>query len=167
MKLTSIFQPGDRIPPRYTCDGEDVSPPLRWSDVPEDAQGFVLIVDDPDAPGETFVHWLLYDVPGQARALPKGVDARDTVPGAGTQGMNDFGRVGYGGPCPPRGRPHLYVFTLYALDGRLGLAARKRKADVLRVMRNHVLAQVELTGRYERGRPVRPARGRRPAAGRA
>jgi Raf kinase inhibitor-like YbhB/YbcL family protein len=163
MRLTSIFLPDDSIPSRYTCDGEDVSPPLHWSNAPEDAKAFVLIVDDPDAPGGTFSHWLLYDVPADARALSEGVAKRDTVPGAGMYGVNDFGGVGYGGPCPPSGRPHRYVFALYALDAKLGLASRKRKADVLRGMRDHVLAQAELVGRYERGRPARPARARRPA----
>jgi Raf kinase inhibitor-like YbhB/YbcL family protein len=163
MQLTSIFEPGEPIPVRYTCDGENVSPPLRWSEAPADTKSFVLIVDDPDAPAGTFVHWVLYDLPGGSRALPERVEGGDAAEG-GTQGLNDFDRVGYGGPCPPGGRPHRYVFTLYALDARLGLAPRKRKADVLRAMRGHVLAEAALVGRFQRA--ARPARPRGPAAGR-
>jgi Raf kinase inhibitor-like YbhB/YbcL family protein len=164
MKLTSIFEASDAIPARYTCDGEDVSPPLRWSDVPPDTRSFALVVDDPDAPAGTFVHWLLYDVPADVRELSEGIATRDVVPGVGTQGLNDFGRVGYGGPCPPAGRPHRYVFTLYALDSRLDLAPRQRKSQVLRAVRDHVLARTELLGQFERGRAAR-ARAARPAKG--
>ncbi len=165
MKLASIFGPGDPIPPRYTCDGEDVSPLLRWSDAPAEARSFALIVDDPDAPAGTFVHWVLCDVPGDARALPAEVAKRDTLPGGGTQGLNDFGRVGYSGPCPPAGAPHRYRFTLYALDTRLGLPARPRKPDVVRAMQGHVLAEAALVGRYQRARAA--PRARRAAARRS
>jgi Raf kinase inhibitor-like YbhB/YbcL family protein len=164
VKLTSTFEPGELIPVRHTCDGEDVSPPLRWSEPPADTRSFALIVDDPDAPGGTFVHWLLYDVPAGSRALPEGVEGRDLAEG-GTQGLNGFDRVGYGGPCPPGGPPHRYVFTLYALDARLGLPPRGQKADVLRAMRGHVLAEAELVGRFQRS--ARPPRARRPATGRS
>lgn len=157
MKLASIFAPGEPIPALHTCDGEDVSPPLRWSDAPAEAKSLVLIVDDPDAPAGTFVHWVLYDLPASASALPERIARLDVVPGGGSQGLNDFARVGYGGPCPPPGRPHRYVFKLYALDTRLGLAPRKRKPDVLQAMRGHVLAEAELVGRYQRAAPARRA----------
>jgi Raf kinase inhibitor-like YbhB/YbcL family protein len=113
-------------------------------------QKCVLIVDDPDAPVGTWVHWVLYRIPFSARELPEGVPAQDTVPRTGTQGTNDFKRVGYGGPCPPRGPAHRYFFKLYALDTELALSARKTKADVLKAIDGHVLAQTELVGRYKR-----------------
>jgi Raf kinase inhibitor-like YbhB/YbcL family protein len=163
MNLTSVFDPDGRIPPRYTCEGRDDSPALRWSDVPSDVKSFVLIVDDPDAPGGTFVHWVLYDLPAETRALPEGIPARESVAGGGRQGLNDFGRVGYGGPCPPAGPSHRYVFTLSALDKQLGLAPRKQAADVRRAMRNHVLAEAQLVARFDRAHAAggRPARGLR------
>jgi Raf kinase inhibitor-like YbhB/YbcL family protein len=144
------FAPGGEIPVKHTCDGQDLSPPLRWSDPPANAKGFALIVDDPDAPVGTWVHWVLYGLAATARELPEGVPARDTVPGAGAQGMNDFRKVGYGGPCPPRGAAHRYFFKLYSLDTELKLPARKTKADVLKAMEGHVLGQAELMGRYKR-----------------
>jgi Raf kinase inhibitor-like YbhB/YbcL family protein len=162
MNLTSVFEPDGRISPRYTCDGRDDSPALRWSDVPDAVKSFVLIVGDPDAPGGTFVHWVLYDLPPKARVLPEGIPPSESVPGGGTQGLNDFGRVGYGGPCPPAGPPHRYVFTLSALDTQLGLAPRTRAAEVRRAMRNHVLAEAQLVGRFARG-GRRAVRGRRVA----
>lgn len=150
-ELTSpAFSPGGEIPVRHTCDGPDLSPPLRWTDPPANTKGFALIVDDPDAPAGTWVHWVLYGLPATARELPEGVPARDTVPGLGTQGVNDFRKVGYGGPCPPRGPAHRYFFRLYALDTELALPPRKTKAEVLKAMEGHVLGQAELMGRYKR-----------------
>jgi Raf kinase inhibitor-like YbhB/YbcL family protein len=144
------FSPGADIPTTHTCDGPDVSPPLRWTDPPPETTSLALIVDDPDAPGATWVHWVLYGIPATLRGLPEGVAARNTVAGLGIQGLNDFRKVGYGGPCPPRGPAHRYVFTLYALDAELRLAARKTKADLVKAMAGHVLAQAELVGRYRR-----------------
>lgn len=150
-ELTSpAFSPGGEIPVRHTCDGPDLSPPLRWTAPPANTKGFALIVDDPDAPAGTWVHWVLYGLPPTLRELPEGVPARDTVPGLGTQGVNDFRKVGYGGPCPPRGPAHRYVFKLYALDAELALPARKGKAEVVKAMEGHILAQAELMGRYKR-----------------
>jgi Raf kinase inhibitor-like YbhB/YbcL family protein len=165
MNLTSVFEADGRIPPRYTCDGEDESPALSWSDVPENVKSFVLIVDDPDAPGGTFVHWVLYDVSARARGLAEGLSPGGSVAGAGTQGLNDFGRLGYGGPCPPPGAPHRYVFTLSALDTRLGLAPRMRAADVRRAMQSHVLAEARLVGRFQRARAAGATRPRRRRVG--
>jgi Raf kinase inhibitor-like YbhB/YbcL family protein len=140
MELTSSsFEDGGSIPSRHTCDGEDVSPPLAWSDVPDGTQAFVLIVDDPDARG--FVHWVLTDIPGDARELPEGQG--DSI---GSPGPNDFGRTGWGGPCPPA--EHRYDFTLYALPGPLAGAT---DADAVRSQaENASLAKATLTGRYAR-----------------
>jgi Raf kinase inhibitor-like YbhB/YbcL family protein len=165
MKLSSVFEPDGPIPQRYTCEGRDDSPALRWSDVPDDVKSFVLIVDDPDAPGGAFVHWVLYDLPPEARALPGGLPAHESVARGGAQGMNDFGRVGYGGPCPPGGAAHRYVFTLSALDTRLGLAPRKRAAEVRRAMQDHVLAAARLVGRFQRAHDAGAAPARRRRAG--
>ncbi len=144
------FSSGGEIPVRHTCDGQDLSPPLRWSDPPAKTKGFVLLADDPDAPVGTWVHWVLYGVPVTARELPEGVPARETIPGVGTQGLNDFRKIGYGGPCPPPGPAHRYFFRLYALDSELSLPPRKTKAEVLKSMERHILGQAELMGRYKR-----------------
>ncbi len=144
------FPAGGEIPVQYTCDGADLSPPLRWSDPPEKTKSFALIADDPDAPGGTWVHWLVYGMPAALRELPEGVPARGTVPGIGPQGVNDFRKAGYGGPCPPRGPVHRYFFKLYALDTDLPLPSRKTKADLLKAIEGHVLGQAELMGRYKR-----------------
>lgn len=144
------FPPGGEIPVKYTCDGPDLSPPLRWTDPPAGTKSFALVVDDPDAPAGTWVHWVLYGLPASLRELPEGVPARETVTGIGTQGVNDFRKVGYGGPCPPRGPAHRYVFRLYALNVEPALPARRTKADLLKAIDGHVLAQAELTGRYRR-----------------
>jgi Raf kinase inhibitor-like YbhB/YbcL family protein len=165
MNLTSVFEPAGQIPARFTCDGRDDSPALRWSDVPDGVKSFVLIVDDPDAPGGTFVHWVLYDLPPEARALTEGIPPRGSVAGGGTQGLNDFGRVGYDGPCPPAGPAHRYVFTLSALDTRLGLARGQRAAAVQRAMQGHVRAGAQLVGRFQRARTAGVTRGRGRRAG--
>ena len=143
--LTSAaFAEGAAIPAKYTCDDQGIAPPLRWEGSP-DARSFALIVDDPDAPGGTFTHWVLYDIPGAQRELPEG------VANVGTPGMNDFSRAGYGGPCPPRGPAHRYVFTLYALDvPSLMIPAERPRQEIERAMKGHVLGQARLIGRYER-----------------
>ncbi len=144
------FSSGEEIPVRHTCDGPDLSPALEWSNPPLNTRGFALTVDDPDAPAGTWVHWVLYRVPAPLRKLPAGVPTSETVPRIGTQGVNDFGRVGYRGPCPPRGPAHRYFFKLYALDTELSLPPRKTKAELLRAMEGHVLGQAELMSRYTR-----------------
>ncbi len=136
---------GSAIPPRHTCDGEDVSPALSWEGAPDGTLSLALIVDDPDARG--FAHWVLFDVaPVAAGALPAGYSASPDAP---PQGMHAFGRLGYAGPCPPSGS-HRYVFTLYALDTLLGLAGTPRAEEVRQAMRGHVLAEARLTGSYRR-----------------
>lgn len=153
MKLESpAFAPGAAIPVRYTCDGEDMSPPLRWSGVPSGARSLVLIVDDPDAPDpakpqRTWVHWVVYNLPPTTGGLAEGVTG--ALPGGGLQGLNDWGRPGYGGPCPPVGR-HRYFHKLYALDVVLPDLGRADKAAVLAAMRGHVLAEAELVGTRQR-----------------
>jgi Raf kinase inhibitor-like YbhB/YbcL family protein len=144
------FAEGSRIPRSYTCDGKDVSPPLSWSGVPEGAKSLALICDDPDAPGKTWVHWVLFNLPPATRELPEGVPARASVSGGGVQGANDFRKLGYGGPCPPGGT-HRYVFKLYALDLLLDLAAGATKAELEDAIEGHVLGQATLTGKYSRG----------------
>jgi Raf kinase inhibitor-like YbhB/YbcL family protein len=147
---SKAFRAGGAIPPKHTCDGADVSPQLAWSAVPRKTASLALVVDDPDAPGGTRVHWVLYEIPPGLTALPEGVPADERVPGIGVQGVNDFRRVGYGGPCPPSGPAHRYVFRLYALDARPVLPARSTKAHVLKAIEGHVLAVAEVVGRYRR-----------------
>ena len=149
MKLSvSGFAEGGTIPQRHTCEGPDLSPAMSWSGEPAGTRSFALIVDDPDAPVGTWNHWLLYDVPASTHALGEGIKPAE----AGLSGNNDFGRPGYGGPCPPRGHgPHRYFFKLYALDaGSLGLAAGASRAELDRALRGRVLAEVQYMGRYER-----------------
>jgi len=149
-ELTSgAFEPGAAIPAKHTCDGANLSPPLAWTDPPAGTKSLALVCDDPDAPAGTWVHWVLYDLPPAARQLPAGVPATPAVAG-GHQGVNDFRRSGYGGPCPPRGAPHRYYFRLYALDTTLDLKPGATKAVVLRTAEGHTLAQAELMGRYGR-----------------
>jgi len=151
LTLTSpAFSSGGEIPKVHTCDGADRSPALRWSDVPAGTKGFALIADDPDAPVGTWVHWVLYDLPGTATELPQAVVPAETLADGGKQGVNDFRKTGYGGPCPPPGKPHRYFFRLYALDAATGLRPRATKADVLQAIEGHVLEQAELMGTYQR-----------------
>ncbi len=143
------FQDGQPIPAVYTCEGRDLSPPLAWTDPPERTKSFVLISDDPDAPRGTWVHWVLYNLPPGTRALPEGMPTDAKVPTGGLHGTTDFGRTGYGGPCPPSGT-HRYYFTLYALDTVLTLAPGATKAQVEAAMRGHVLADAQVMGTYQR-----------------
>jgi Raf kinase inhibitor-like YbhB/YbcL family protein len=146
---SSAFEHGDPIPTRFSCDGENASPPLSWGDPPEGTLSIALIMDDPDAPSGTFVHWVLYDVPAATRSLPTGVPTEDRLPDGGVQGRNGAGRTGYIGPCPPGGR-HRYFFHLYALDSDLGLEPGVSKQQLLGQMDGHVLAEAELMGTYAR-----------------
>lgn len=145
-----VFQDQGNLPEKYTCDGEDVSPSLFWKDAPAGTQSFALIVDDPDAPMGTWVHWVVYDLPGGLAQLEEGIAAGETLASGAKQGMTDFRKVGYGGPCPPAGKPHRYFFKLYALDTVLNLPTKASKADILVAMNGHVLAQAELVGLYQR-----------------
>lgn len=152
---SSAFVHQGEIPARYTCDGEDISPPLSWSGVPKEAKSLVLIVDDPDAPDPkaprmTWVHWVLYNLPPHTAGLPEGVASAALPPGT-REGINDWKRTGYGGPCPPIGR-HRYFHKLYALDIVLPDLGRPAKAQLEQAMRGHVIAQAELVGTYRRSR---------------
>ena len=153
---SSSFAANGSIPKHYTCEGDDVSPPLAWSDAPAGTKSFALIVDDPDAPDPqaprmTWVHWVLYDIPAATTALPEGV-APTALPGGTRQGQNDWKRTGYGGPCPPIGR-HRYFHKLYALDTVLPDLGAATKTELERVMQGHVLATAELIGTYQKGQP--------------
>lgn len=149
-ELTSpVFAHGESIPRKYTCDGQDISPPLRWGDPPQGTQSLALIADDPDAPIGTWVHWVLYNLPAEARGLPEAVPPDADLPDGSHHGRNSWRRLGYGGPCPPSGT-HRYFFKLYALDTVLDLAASASKKQLLRAMEGHVLAQAELMGGYAR-----------------
>lgn len=151
MQLTSTaFAAGEPIPAQYTCDGKNVSPPLQWSGTPAGAKSFVLIADDPDAPGGTWVHWVLYDLPATTAELPQDCPKGQYLPGGAAQGLNDFKHLGYGGPCPPPGKPHRYFFKLYALNAPLGLKPGSTKKEVEQAMNRRVLATAELVGTYKR-----------------
>jgi Raf kinase inhibitor-like YbhB/YbcL family protein len=153
MEITSsAFQAGQKIPTRYTCEGADVSPPLQWNGLPAGAKSLALICNDPDAPVGSWVHWVLYDLPVTTKDLAENVPALETLPSGAKQGINDFKRVGYGGPCPPPGKPHRYYFKLYALDAALMLKARATKQELLRAMDGHILAEARLNGTYQRKR---------------
>lgn len=147
---STAFKPGGEIPKKFTCDGPDASPALTWNEPPAGTQSFTLIMDDPDAPGGTWVHWVVYDLPPGTRELPEGVPKVGEIQGGGQQGRNDFPKIGYGGPCPPPGKPHRYFFKLYALDAKLNLKAGATKRDVEQAMKGHILTQAELMGRYGR-----------------
>ena len=151
MQLTSTaFTEGAAIPAKHTCDAKNVSPPLKWNGVPAGAKSLALIVDDPDAPVGTWVHWVVYDLPATASELGEDVPKSQYVTGGAKQGLNDFKRLGYGGPCPPPGKPHRYFFKLYALDTMLDLKPGVTKKDVEKAMDMHVLAQAQLMGTYIR-----------------
>jgi Raf kinase inhibitor-like YbhB/YbcL family protein len=150
---STAFTDGGTIPKRYTCEGQDIAPPLAWGGVPAGTKSLVLIVDDPDAPDpkapkRTWVHWVLYDIPASTTALPEG----GALPPGTRQGGNDWGRTGYGGPCPPIGR-HRYFHKLYALDAVLGDLGEPRKDALEKAMKGHVLAEAFLLGTYEKGQP--------------
>jgi Raf kinase inhibitor-like YbhB/YbcL family protein len=144
------FTPGGNIPKQFTCEGANISPALKWNDPPTATQSFVLIADDPDAPVATWVHWVIFDLPATLRALPQNFPKNEQSADGSRQGRNDFGEIGYGGPCPPPGKPHRYFFKLYALDAKLYLAAGAAKKQVERAMQGHILAQGEYIGRFSR-----------------
>jgi Raf kinase inhibitor-like YbhB/YbcL family protein len=150
MELTSTdIQEGGMIPIRFTCDGEDISPALQWSGVPENTKSFALICDDPDAPVGTWIHWVLFNIPGSVNNLDQGVNAVESIENGGIHGINDFRSLGYGGPCPPNGS-HRYFFRLYALDTLLDIEPGCTKADLMEAMQRHVLDQATLMARYSR-----------------
>src|SRR3989442_12981952 len=137
---SQAFAPGALIPPKNTCDGADVSPPLSFSGSPAGTKGFALIADDPDAPMGTWVHWVAWNIPAGTKTLGEGVPKKETLPDGTRQGTNDFARVGYGGPCPPSGT-HRYFFKLYALDVTLNLPGTATRQDLEKAMQGHILAE--------------------------
>ena len=144
------FAQGSTIPPQLTCVGSDISPALEWKTPPANTQSFALIADDPDAPGGTWVHWVLYNLPAGVQALPQNFPKSEKAKDGTLQGRNDFGRIGYSGPCPPPGKAHRYFFKLYALDTHLTLEPGATKKDLERAMKSHILEQAETMGRFSR-----------------
>ena len=150
IKITSsAFEEGGMIPAKYTCDGADVSPPLQWDAVPQGSKSIALICDDPDAPMGTWVHWVLFNLPAETKELAENIPPVETLPNGARQGLSDFGRIGYGGPCPPGGT-HRYFFKIYALDTEIGLEAGANKRQLLKAMEGHILEQGQLVGKYKR-----------------
>ncbi len=147
---SDAFEAEGTIPQRYTCDGDDISPSLSWSEPPVGTQSLALICDDPDAPGRTWDHWVLFDIPAETHSLPEAIPADPVIEGVGVHGSNSWRRLGYGGPCPPQGAAHRYYFTLYALDTILDLDAGASRKDVEKAMQDHILAEGQLMGRYGR-----------------
>jgi Raf kinase inhibitor-like YbhB/YbcL family protein len=151
LALTSAaFASGRPIPVKYTCQGDDVSPPLAWDGAPPTTKSFALICDDPDAPGGTWVHWVMYNQPPDAPKLPENTAKSEDLPNGAAQGRNSFQNIGYGGPCPPGGKAHRYFFKVYALDVVLSLKGRPDKEKLLAAMSGHILAQGQLIGTYQR-----------------
>jgi Raf kinase inhibitor-like YbhB/YbcL family protein len=151
MQLTSpAFKEGDTIPTAHTADGANVSPPLSWTGAPGNSQSFALICDDPDAPRGTWAHWALFNLPADTTGLPEHVPTRDKLDNGAVQGKNDFGKLGYGGPSPPPGKPHRYFFRLYALDATLNLGPGCTRAQLDQAMKGHLLASAQLMGKYGR-----------------
>ena len=150
-ELTSrAFPPGATIPTQHTCDGADVSPPLDWTSPPAGTKGLALVCEDPDAPRGLWVHWVLWGIPATATSLSGSAKADEKLADGSRHGRNDFGKLGYNGPCPPPGAPHRYVFRLYALDAVPALDPGATRAQLLEAIRSHVLGEADLTGRYGR-----------------
>lgn len=143
------FSDGGMIPAKYTCDGANISPQLSWDNAPKDTKSFVLICEDPDAPMGTFTHWILYDIPADVHELPENLPKDKVLSNGAKQGIADFKKIGYGGPCPPSGT-HRYYFKLYALDTLLNLEPGLKKEDILKAMNGHILAQGQIMGKYTR-----------------
>jgi len=151
MELISVaFQEGGTIPTEHTCDGLDISPALSWSGAPEGTQSFALILDDPDAPGGAFTHWVIFNIPADTLELEAAIPVTPQLANGAQQGENDFGTIGYRGPCPPSGASHHYNFAVYALDITLELTAGATKAQLLNAMQGHILAQGELVAVCQR-----------------
>ncbi|HUS57956.1 MAG TPA: YbhB/YbcL family Raf kinase inhibitor-like protein [Planctomycetota bacterium] len=146
------FKEGELMPKEFTADGENVSPPLAWSNVPDDAKSIALVCEDPDAPRGTFVHWVIFNIDPKASGLPRAVPTAAMLQGGAQQGRNDFGKVGYGGPAPPAGPAHRYYFKVYALDAPLALESGAKKEDLLSEIEGHVLAEGQVMARYGRSK---------------
>lgn len=147
---TPAFASGAAIPDPYTCSGVDISPVLSWTDQPAQTTSFALIMDDPDAPAGTWVHWVIWNIAAKTQLLPKDIAKSGTLPGGASQGRNDFGKVGYNGPCPPPGKTHRYFFRLYALDAKLTLQAGATRQQLDSAMKDHIIGKAEHMGTYRR-----------------
>jgi len=147
---TSAFASGASIPAVYTCKGADVSPALDWSGAPAHTASFAVVMDDPDAPAGTWVHWVMWNLPPSTHLLPQGVAKHEQLPDGSHQGRNSFGKIGYNGPCPPAGQTHRYFFRVYALDSKLKLAAGADRSGLDDAMQGHVLAQGEYMGTFHK-----------------
>ncbi|OGW44001.1 MAG: hypothetical protein A2132_02165 [Nitrospirae bacterium RBG_16_43_11] len=148
---TSAFREGETIPAQYTCDSSDFSPPLKWDGIPAGTKSFAIIMDDPDAPVGTFTHWVIYDIPADTNTLPEGLLKDPDLSKGIKQGTTSFRRTGYGGPCPPPGRPHRYFFTIYALDIQTtGLVSKASKQDVENKIKGHIIGKAIVMGKYGR-----------------
>ncbi|MCM8765734.1 MAG: YbhB/YbcL family Raf kinase inhibitor-like protein [Candidatus Omnitrophica bacterium] len=147
---SSSFRQNEFIPPKFTCEGDNVSPSLVWGDIPAGTESFALICDDPDAPFKTWVHWVIYDIPKEIGELKEGIPAQEILDFGAKQGINDFGNIGYGGPCPPPGKPHRYFFKLFALKKKLNLPPGLNKDKLLRAIKEDILGEAELVGKYRR-----------------
>ena len=150
LKLTSFaFAENQPIPPQYTCSGINISPPLEWMGIPKSSKTLAIIAEDTDAPGGTWAHWVVYNLPADTIGMVENLPSTEDLKGGGFQGKNDFEKIGYGGPCPPSGT-HRYYFKIYALDNELPLKAGATKADVEKAMSGHILAQAQLMGTYRK-----------------
>ncbi|MCM8779396.1 MAG: YbhB/YbcL family Raf kinase inhibitor-like protein [Candidatus Omnitrophica bacterium] len=147
---SNSFRHNEFIPQRFTCEGENVSPHLSWRDIPEGTESFAIICDDPDAPMGTWVHWVIYDIPKEVKEFKEGTPPQGELPLGAKQGVNDFGKLGYGGPCPPPGKPHHYFFKIFALKRKLNLPPGLTKQKLLEAMEGYIIEKTELVGRYKR-----------------
>ena len=147
---SAAFVEGSRIPARFTCQGSDISPALSWSGAPRETHSLAVIVEDPDAPGGVFTHWLIFNLPASVASLPEGASPRGRRPAGSVEGRNDFGEVGYSGPCPPPGRTHRYYFKVYALSGVLELKSGAGRAQFLDAIKPVILAESQVMGTYQR-----------------
>ena len=148
---SDAFRNGGEIPPVYTCKGQGISPKLRWNTVPQAAKSLALIVEDPDAPGGAFSHWVIYNIPPDKRDLPPSIPPSPALPDGTRQGSNDFRKTGYGPPCPPPGKPHRYNFRIFALDIILPSSGTMDRASLIRRMEGHIIAKADLMGFFKRG----------------
>ncbi|MCF7871382.1 MAG: YbhB/YbcL family Raf kinase inhibitor-like protein [Candidatus Omnitrophica bacterium] len=147
---SSVFENGGYIPGRYSCEGKNYSPPLAWDDLPRGVKSFVLIVDDPDAPAGIWVHWVVYNIPASLEKLEENIDKKKIDSLGAEQGKNDFGQIGYNGPCPPAGPAHKYSFKLYALDREVQAGPAATKSELIERMQGHIIAETKLSGFYQR-----------------
>lgn len=147
---SSVFSNEAYIPDKYTCKGGNVSPPLEWNEVPGETESLALVMEDPDAPSGTWDHWVIYNIPANVNELEEGIPKEEELHNGIKQGLNDFGKIGYGGPCPPPGKAHRYIFKLYALNEKMDIPAGLNKENLIKKIREHIIGESKLTGLYKR-----------------